>query len=120
MKDFVSKHSDYFYLVFRVIIGGIFLLHGIQKMPGIFNGSTDGLMFFAGIIETIGGIIIILGLLTRYVAAVTAIEMLVAYFMVHLPMGLSPLMNKGEPALLFFAAFLVLIAFGAGKYSIDD
>ena len=111
MENFLEKNSDYFYFVFRVIIGALFLLHGIQKMSGIFAGKIafPSLFFFAGFIETIGGALFIVGLLTRYVAIVTAIEMLVAYFTAHLPNGLSPLANKGEPVLLFFAAFLVLI-----------
>ena len=121
MKNFLEKHSEYFYLVFRVIVGALFLLHGVQKLPGILNGSTGlGLIFFAGIIETVGGALLILGLLTRYVALITAIEMLVAYFTAHFPNGLNPLQNRGEASLLFFAAFLVLLAFGAGKNALDN
>ena|SRR3989344_8635181 len=120
-KEFFESKSDYFYFVFRVIIGLLFLLHGLQKMSGILDGKIALFSLFgaAGVIETIGGILLIVGLFTRYVAVVTAIEMLVAYFMMHLPNGLSPLANKGETALLFFAAFLVIAAFGARKWSID-
>lgn len=121
MKNFLEKHSDYLYLVFRVVVGLVFLLHGVQKASGIMTGKIALASLFgaAGVIETIGGILLILGLFTNYVALITAVEMLVAYVKAHLPGGLNPLVNKGEPALLFFAAFLVLMAYGAGKFSLD-
>ena len=62
----------------------------------------------AGLIELLGGIAIALGLFTRLAALISGVEMLVAYFMAHAPSGLIPLVNKGELALLYFAAFLVL------------
>lgn len=121
IKNFLKQNSDYFYLAFRIIIGILFLLHGLQKIPGVLQGSIPffSLLGLAGIIETIAGPMIILGLFTRYVASLTAIEMAVALFTMHFPTGINPLYNNGEPALLFFAAFLVLIAYGSGKYSID-
>lgn len=122
VKNFLEKNSDYFYFVFRVLIGLLFLLHGIQKIPGIIGGKTSilSLMGLAGIIEVIGGAMLILGIFTTYVAMITAVEMLVAYFKIHAPNGISPLVNKGEPSLLFFAAFLVLIAFGSRKWALDN
>ncbi len=117
-KEFLEKHSEHFYLVFRVIIGALFFLHGTQKIPMILSMNLN-LFFFAGLIELVGGALLVLGLFTRYTALVTAVEMLVAYFTVHLSGGLNPLTNKGEAALLFFAAFLVLLAYGAGKLSLD-
>ena len=121
VKDFLEKHTDSFYFVFRIIVGLLFLLHGMQKIPGIMEGKTAvlSLFFLAAVIEVIGGILLIVGLLTRYVALVAGVEMLVAYFMFHFPQGVNPLMNKGEPALLFFAAFLVLMSFGAKKWALD-
>ncbi len=117
---FVEKHKECLYVVFRVLVGLLFLLHGVQKLPGILDGSNlFTLMGLAGIIETVGGALLVIGLWTKYVALITAVEMLVAYFMAHAPNALSPLANKGEPALLFFAAFLVLLAYGPGKYSLD-
>ena len=114
MEKFLEENASYFYLAFRIIIGALFLLHGIQKVPGVFNGSIPilSLMFLAAVIETLGGALLILGLFTRYIALVSGIEMLVAYFMAHFPKGFNPLVNKGEAALLFFAAFLVLLALG--------
>ncbi|MEK6934426.1 MAG: DoxX family protein [Nanoarchaeota archaeon] len=122
MENFFKKHSNSFYVVFRVIIGLVFFLHGYQKLQGVIGGNIELVSLFglAMVIEVLGGALILIGLLTRYVALITAVEMLIAYFMVHITKGLSPLANGGEPAVLFFAAFLVLIAYGAGKFSVDS
>ena len=122
-KKILTKNSDYFYFVFRVIIGITFLLHGYMKLPGILNGSTSmtSLMWYAGIIEIVAGVFIILGLFVTYSAFIAAIEMLVAFFYAHVAKSgtLNPLANKGEAALLFFAAFLILMTQGAKKWSLD-
>ena len=118
-------NKDYFYLVFRVFVGLLFLQHGLQKVFGMFGGiggNTFPLMSLfgaAGLIELIAGIAIPLGLFTRLAAAASAIEMVVAYFIVHVPNGLIPLVNQGELALLYFASFLVLMVYGAGKWSLE-
>ena len=118
-------NKDYFYFVFRVLVGLLFLQHGLQKIFGMFGGvggNTVPLMSLfgaAGLIELIAGIAITLGLFTRLAAAISAIEMLVAYFMVHASGSLIPLVNQGELALLYFAAFLILTAYGAGKWSLE-
>ncbi len=122
VKKFAEKNSDYFYFVFRVIIGLLFLLHGFMKISMMQQGKLPlmSLMGLAMIIEVIGGAMLILGLFTRYVASISAIEMIVAFFMVHYPKGINPLANGGELAVLFFAAFLVLIAFGSRKFALDN
>ncbi|MCH8003969.1 MAG: DoxX family protein, partial [Nanoarchaeota archaeon] len=105
----------------------LFLQHGAQKLFGVFGGvAGDGqavallsLMGLAGIVEFFGGLAIALGFLTRLVAIVTALEMSVAYFMIHIPQGWIPFMNQGELALLYIATFLVLIGYGAKKWSLD-
>ncbi len=123
----VEKYAnkDYFYFVFRVFVGLLFLQHGLQKLFGAFGGlggnpaELFSLMGLAGIIETLGGLGIALGLFTRLVAFVAGIEMLVAYFMAHTPNGPVPLLNLGELPLLYFASFLVIMVYGAGKWSIE-
>ncbi len=122
VNKFLEQNSDKFYFVFRILIGLVFFLHAIMKWPGMLNGQIAmlSLFWFAGIIETVAGAFIILGLFVRQTALIGALEMLVAYFYVHVPSkGIHPLQNGGEPAVLFFAAFLALIAYGAGKWSID-
>ena len=121
MKNILAKYSDYGYVAFRVIVGLVFLLHGVMKVQGIMAGKMAfmSLMGLAAVIETLGGAMLIVGLLVQYVALISAVEMIVAYFMAHASSGLSPLANKGEPAVLFFAAFLVLATFGARKWALD-
>ena len=119
-----NKFQEYLYFVFRVVVGLLFLQHGGQKLFGWFGGlggnpaELVSLMGLAGVIEFFGGLAIVLGLFTRLTAAIAAIEMVIAYFMVHLPQGQIPLLNQGEPALSFFASFLVLLAYGPGKWSL--
>ena len=123
VQKYAEKYKDYLYLVFRVLVGGIFFIHGAQKLFGWFGGNKVAalvsLMGVAGVIEFFGGLLIVLGLFTRLAALVSAVQMLVAYFMVHFPGGWNPVVNKGEPALLLFAAFLVLLVYGNQKWSVE-
>ncbi len=124
----VEKYKDYLYLLFRVIVGVLFLFHGGQKLFGWFGGvGGDGssvalvsLFGLAGIIEFLGGLALVLGLFSRLAATVSAIEMLVAFFMAHFPQGWNPLINRGEAALLYFAAFLVVVIRGNGKWNLEQ
>ena len=121
----LNSYKDYLYFVFRVFVGLLFLQHGLQKLFGAFGGVGGqpvellSLFGLAGLIEFLGGIAIAVGLFTRLAAFISAIEMLVAYFTVHAPNGLIPLVNQGELALLYFATFLVLMVYGAGKWSLE-
>ena len=125
MFKHLARYKDPAYFLFRILVGFGFFLHGSQKLFGWFGGlggsraELFSLMGLAGVIETIGGLLLIFGLFTSIVALITAIEMVVAYFMVHIPQGFVPLTNYGEPAWLYFAAFLVLATHGAGKWSLD-
>lgn len=118
----LERNADYFLVAFRLIIGVLFLLHAVMKVQMVMSGKLDimSMMGAAMIIESIVGLLLILGLVVRYAAILGAVEMLVAYFTMHLPKGLNPLANGGELAILFFSAFLVLIAYGAKKWSIDS
>jgi putative oxidoreductase len=121
MKKVFEKHADSFYAVFRILVGLLFLQHGLQKIFGMLGGtaaSAFSLMWVAGIVELVGGALIALGLFTRVAALVGALQMLVAFFKAHFPQGWVPIVNKGELALLFFAAFLVILSRGAGKWSL--
>jgi putative oxidoreductase len=123
MYNFVEKHGDYFYFVFRVLVGLMFMQHGVQKLFGWLTERPPAEVFslfgLAGILEVFGGLLIVIGLFTRLTASITALEMLVAYFKAHAPQGYIPILNGGELALMFFASFLVLIVYGAGKWSIE-
>ena len=113
-NELIVTYRGYLYFVFRVLIGILFFMHGIQKFSGSINIMS--LMGLAGVIEILVGALVIIGILVRWASLLGAIEMLVAYFMVHFPAGLNPLTNQGEPALLYFAAFLILMAYGSVKW----
>jgi putative oxidoreductase len=98
------------------------MFHGGIKLFGWFGKNSAELMSLislAGIIEFFGGILIFLGLFTSITAVLTAITMIGAWAKVHINQGINPMTNGGELSMLFFAAFLVLIAYGAGKYSLE-
>lgn len=118
---------DFTVLLLRIVAGILFIQHGGVKLFGWFGGMPpDGakavpmtMPFIAGLLEVVGGALIMLGLFTRVVGFILSGEMAVAYFMVHAPQGTWPMENHGEAAVLFCFIFLVLAAYGAGKFSVD-
>ena len=125
ISKFIRGKEGYFYFIFRVFVGLLFVQHGGQKLFGWFGGlggqpaELFSLMGLAGTIEFFGGLAVALGLFTRFAAFWSTILMVFAYFMAHVPQGLVPFLNKGELALMYFAAFLVITAYGAGKWSLE-
>ncbi len=113
-----KEWHPYFHLVFRLLVGIMFFLHGAAKF-GWLGGEavTGGLMVAAGVIELAVGAAVVLGLWVEW-ASLLAVTMLVAYFYAHAGAGWNPLDNGGELALLYFAAFLVLHQHGAGKWTL--
>ena len=107
----------------RIAVGFLFWLHGLEKLFGMFGRDEpvdiSSWLGAAGIIETIGGALIILGLFTRPVAFILAGEMAVAYFRTHMPQGTWPIMNGGERAALYCWIYLFFAANGAGAFSLD-
>lgn len=124
-KQCFKKYHTLTLTIFRVIAGLMFFQHGAQKVFGWIGGNPDSLPALmsmsgiAGLMELIGGILIIIGLFTRPVAGILALEMAVAYFMVHATKGFWPIMNHGELAMAYLIIFLYLSAAGGGKFSID-
>ena len=114
--------------VLRVGAGLLFMQHGAQKLFGMFGGmgpegGTAPLisqMGLAGVLEVFGGAAIVLGLLTRPIAALLVIEMIWAYVQAHLPQGFVPIQNGGELALLYALIFTLLATHGAGRLSLDQ
>ena len=113
--------------ILRIVCGLLFIPFGTMKlfawpmgMPP--NNSTAQLLSqvgIGGVLELVGGVLILIGLCTRPVAFVLSGEMAVAYWQFHAPMGFWPMMNQGQPAILFCFIFLYLSAAGAGPWSID-
>lgn len=124
VESFRAKYNDLFYAIFRVMIGVLFMFHGAQKLFGLFTDNSAqpiiSMMGAAGIIEFFGGLLIALGLLTVPVAIIAAVEMIAAFFMSHFTLANPiPILNRGELALLYMAAFLYIIFEGSGRYSVD-
>lgn len=109
----------------RVVTALLFLEHGTAKLLG-FPETTMGmpppwsLPWIAGVLELVGGLLLVAGFLTRPVAFILAGEMAVAYWMVHAPQSPFPLVNGGDAAILFCFIFLLFVATGAGAWSVDD
>jgi len=121
-----SSFEPYALSLLRIVIGFTFSLHGWQKVFGLFGGMGHGttahltsLLGVAGLLETVGGALIFLGLFTRCVAFVLCGEMAVAYFRQHAPHGLWPISNGGELAVLYCFIFLLLMSAGGGPWSLD-
>jgi putative oxidoreductase len=111
----------------RIGAGLLFMQHGAQKLFGALGGM-DGKgmkaelmtqMGLAGIMEFFGGLLIAIGLLTRPVAALLFLQMLVAYFQAHMPQGGLPVQNGGELALLYALVWAYFVGNGAGPASVD-
>ncbi|MFQ5739342.1 MAG: DoxX family protein [Acidobacteriota bacterium] len=110
------------YNLMRIFFGLLFACHGAQKLFGVFgrDQADNALMWAAGSIEFFGGLAIGLGLWTSVFAALAAGEMLVGYFMAHSHRALLPIENGGEPALLYFFAFLFIMSRGGDRWSLDS
>ena len=116
------KVAPYLLSALRVAAALIFLMHGTQKVLGFPGGARmplTSLLGIAGVIELVGGILMVLGLFTRPVAFVLAGEMAVAYFRAHMPRGTWPILNGGELAVLFCFTWLYFSAAGPGPLSLD-
>ncbi len=108
--------------ILRIITALLFIEHGTQKLFGFPPAPFDitSLFFIAGIIEFVGGILILLGLFTRPVAFLLSGEMAIAYFMVHVQIDFFPANNQGDGAVLFCFIFLFLVFAGPGKWALDN
>ena len=106
----------------RIMTGFLFVPHGYQKLFGLGGvGPREGtLPLIAGVIEVVGGILIMLGLQTRWVAFLCSGLMAAAYFIAHASGGFLPLLNRGETAVLYCFVFLYFWAHGSGDWSLDS
>src|SRR5450830_408518 len=109
----------------RIIVGFLYLQHGASKLFGVPHVAMfDGLQLFslmgaAGVLELVGGSLLLLGLFTRPVAFLLSGQMAVGYFMMHAPSAFLPILNGGEMAVMYCFTFLYFAAAGAGAYSLD-
>jgi putative oxidoreductase len=122
--DFLRPYGDQLQSVLRIVSGLLFLQHGTTKYLGIPATSMTGVSPMsmggaAGVIELIGGALLVIGLFTRPVAFILSGTMAVAYFYAHFPKGFYPILNGGELAALYCFVFLYIAAAGGGAWSLD-
>lgn len=106
----------------RIFAAGSFFTHGTMKLaswPAPFEYPMNPLLWIAGILEVIGGLLLIVGAFSRPVAFVMSGLMAFAYFIAHGSRGFFPVLNHGEAAMLFCFLFLYIAAAGPGPWSVD-
>jgi putative oxidoreductase len=109
--------------VMRIVFALTFFAHGTQKILGFpasaMNPAAFSLSWIAGVLELVGGALLMVGLFTRPVAFVLSGQMAFAYFLAHAPKSFFPALNGGDAAILFCFGFLYLVFAGAGPLSLD-
>ena len=111
--------------ILRIMAGLLLLQHGTGKLLGFPAGavpptfSLASMPGYAGFIELVCGVLLVLGLFSRIAAFIASGMTAVAYFMAHAPQGFFPILNRGELAVLYCFVFLYLAAAGPGPWSID-
>jgi putative oxidoreductase len=125
MNRTLTAWSPYALSALRIIVALLFIEHGTMKLFGFPAGEHPmsialfSLMGLAGVLETFGGLLVLVGIFTRPVAFLLSGEMAVAYFVGHAPHGFFPILNYGEAAILFCFVFLYLVFAGPGALSVD-
>lgn len=123
--DRLNRYAPVLLGIFRILAGLLFLSHGLVKLFGFPPGAQPGpqplftLFGAGGVIETVCGALIALGLFTRPAAFLASGEMAVAYWMFHAPKAFFPAVNGGDAAILYCLFFLYLVAAGPGAFSLD-
>lgn len=118
----LSSLQPYALSLLRIVSAFTFSFHGAQKLLGLFGGTRvalGSLMGAAGILELIGGVLLLVGLWSRPIAFLLSGQMAVAYFMQHAPRGTWPILNHGELAVLYCFIFFYLAVAGPGPISLD-
>lgn len=122
--DFLRPYTQQILSLLRFMSGLLLLQHGTAKylnfpVGPMNNASPMTMGGFAGILELVGGVLLIIGLFTRPVAFILSGMCAVAYFWAHAGRGFFPLLNGGELAVLYAFVFLYLAAAGGGAWSVD-
>jgi putative oxidoreductase len=124
MNEFWINWQPRILSVLRFFAGFLMLWHGSQKLfnfPATERGAAgDPFMIFAGVLEFGGGLLIALGLFTRWSAFLLSGTMAVAYWTAHGTQAFLPIQNKGELAVLYCFVYLYLFFAGGGEWSLDN
>lgn len=122
MPAFMRGYESQTYALMRIVTGLLFLWHGTQKLfgyPADVPEAPAFVLYVAGPIELVGGLLVMIGLLTRWAAFLCSGLMAAAYWMAHGTKALFPLLNGGELAALYCFVFLYIAAKGPGIWSAD-
>jgi putative oxidoreductase len=121
--DQLSRFRPQILSILRIMTSLLLLQHGLSKFLGfpmeMGTPSMFSMYWFAGVIEIVAGVLLLIGLFSRWAAFILSGELAFAYFIGHAPKGFYPLTNGGEAAVLFCFIFLYLAAAGPGPWSID-
>ena len=119
---FISKYETQIYAILRIIAGFLFLWHGSQILfgfPPAGHEIPNHIILIGGAIEFFGGLLIMIGLWTHWVAFISSGEMAFAYWSMHGTHAILPVMNGGELAIIYCFLFLFIASRGAGVLSLD-
>jgi putative oxidoreductase len=126
MSDLIKLQSEWeprVLSILRIMVGLLFMEHGLAKLFGFPTAALHPAMFqllwFAGVIEAGGGLLLALGLFTSPVAFIMSGEMAVAYFYSHAARNFFPLINGGDAAILYCFIFFYIFVAGGGAWSMD-
>ncbi|WP_424183645.1 DoxX family protein [Actinokineospora sp. G85] len=126
--DLFDRSKAHVLALFRIVVGLLFATHGAATLFNVPSGPQGGQVpefaawpgWWAAAIQLVGGILVLVGLGTRWAALISSGSMAYAYFVYHQDSGLFPLQNGGEPAALFCWAFLLIAFVGPGKWAVDQ
>jgi putative oxidoreductase len=133
MRSGVARWAPVLLSVLRIVAAFLLMQHGLQKVFGVlrmppapgappappFSFQPFSMIGVAGLLELVGGLLLLLGLFTRPVAFILSGLMAAAYFIGHASGGFWPVLNRGELAVLYCFVFLYLAAAGGGPWSLD-
>ena len=126
MLSFLGKYTEQAYALMRIITGFLFLFHGAGKLFGLFKDAPSELWtqaWIGGVIELVGGILVMIGFQARLAAFICSGTMAVAYMQFHWKFQFGeaffPVVNRGELAVLYCFVFLFIACKGAGKWGVE-
>lgn len=123
MERMLAPFADRIYALTRIVVGFFFTCHGAQKILGLFGGPhpdmPQGMVWFVGLIELVGGALVAVGLQAGAAAFLCSGLMAGAYFLVHQKEGALPIVNHGELAAVYSWVFLMIASRGSGVWSLD-
>ena len=122
MAVFMAPHDEKAYALMRIVVGFLFLWHGSMKIfgfPGGMMEMPEAIRWSAGLIELVAGILVMIGLQTRWAAFISSGTMAAAYWIGHGTKAVLPVQNQGELAALYCFVFLFISAHGSGIWSVD-